>query len=119
MALIAALSALGLVIALTVRDHKLLGPGGTGAAVMMWAAAPLLLLIKLKWYGWSAEKTLWSAAALLAWAVLCGTGRPGLLLSTLFMDEPNVPQRLILRSFIGQAVFVVGIIAFALVDAFA
>lgn len=40
MALTAAISALALVIALTLRDHKLLGPGGTGAAVMMWVAGP-------------------------------------------------------------------------------
>jgi hypothetical protein len=38
-----------LVIALTLRDNQLLGPGGTGAAVMMWVAAPVVLLIKLKW----------------------------------------------------------------------
>ncbi len=119
MALIAAISALALVIALTLRDRKLLGPGGTGAAVMMWVVAPVVLLIKLKWYGWSAEKTLWSTAALLMWVIVCGTGRPGILLSTLFMDEPNVPQNVLLRSFIGQAVLIIGIIVFVAVDAFA
>ena len=119
MALTAAISALALVIALTLRDHKLLGPGGTGAAVMMWVAAPALLLIKLKWYGWSAEKTLWSTAALFMWVIVCGTGRPGILLSTLFMDEPDVPQRVLLRSFIGQAVLVIGIVVFVAVDAYA
>ncbi|MER7546495.1 hypothetical protein [Actinomadura sp.] len=119
MALIAAISALALVIALTLRDRKLLGHGGTAAAVMMWVAAPMALLIKLKWYGWSAEKTLWSTAALLMWVIVCGTGRPGILLSTLFMDEPDVPQNVLLRSFIGQAVLIIGIIVFVAVDAFA
>lgn len=119
MALIAAISALALVIALTLRDHKLLGPGGTGAAVIMWVATPVTLLIKLKWYGWSAEKTLWSTAALFLWVIVCGTGRPGILLSTFFMDDPHVSQRVLLRSFIGQAVLLIGIIAFVAVDVFA
>ena len=119
MALTAAISALALVIALTLRDHKLLGAGGTVAAVMMWVAAPVILLIKLKWYGWSAEKTLWSTAALFMWVIVCGTGRPGILLSSLFMDEPNVSQRVILRSFIGQGVLIIGIGVFVAVDVFA
>jgi hypothetical protein len=119
MALIAAVSALALIIALTLRDHKLLGVAGTGAAVMMWVAAPVILLIKLKWFGWSAEKTLWSTAALFIWVIASGIGRPGILLSSLFMDEPNVPQRVVLRSFIGQGVLIVGIGVFVAVDTFA
>lgn len=119
MALIAAISGLALVIALTLRDRKLLGFDGTGAAIIMWVAAPVTLLINLKWYGWSVEKVLWSSAALFMWVIVCGTGRPGILLSTLFMDEPDVPQHVILRSFIGQALLAIGIIAFAAVDAFA
>lgn len=117
MALIATLSALALVIALTLRDRKLLGPGGTGAAVMMWVATPVTLLISIPSSGWSAEKTLWFTAALFMWVIVCGTGRPGILLLTLYMDEPNVPQHVLLRAFIGQAVLTIGIVAFIIVDA--
>jgi hypothetical protein len=51
--------------------------------------------------------------------IVCGTGRPGILLSTLFMDEPDAPQRVLLGCFIGQAVLIIGIIVFVAVDAFA
>ena len=111
-------TALVLVIVLTIRDRKLLGPGGVTLAVAMWLTGPPILIVKLGWYETAPETALWVATFLMAWAIICGLGRPALLLSTLFMDDPDVPQRLLRASFVGQGVFVVGIIVFATFDAF-
>jgi hypothetical protein len=112
--------ALLVVIALTVRDHDLLGQSGTLAAVVMWACAPGIGVLRMKIIGaWSGDKVLWTSAALFVWVVICGLGRPALLLDMLFVDKANVPQRLIQRCFFGQVIFVIGVIGFLLIDALA
>jgi hypothetical protein len=81
----------------------------------MWVGMPILALLRMRWSGWSSEKTDWVTAAVLSWAVVSSLGRPAILLSRLFIDDPKTPQKLILRSIIGQVVLVIGIIAIVIV----
>lgn len=116
---LAVFASLALIIGLTVRDHQLLGNGGTLAAILMWMSAPIILTLRMKLgEDSSIEKSLWTSTGLNIWAILCSLGRPALLLDRLFMDDPNFPQQLALRSLVGQIVLMVGIIIFAAADTF-
>jgi hypothetical protein len=116
LALLAMLFTLSLVMGLTISDHKLLGRGGVLAGALMWVGMLILALLRMRWSGWSSEKTDWVTAAVLSWAVVSSLGRPAILLSRLFIDDSKTPQKLILRSIIGQVVLVIGIIAIVIVS---
>ncbi|MCO5974831.1 hypothetical protein [Actinoallomurus soli] len=118
MALIAVVVTLALVIGLTARDYKLLGPDGVLLATLMWLIAPVFALLRFRWMGWSYEKALWSIAVFFLWIAICGLGRPGLLLNKLFKDDSKISQRILLRSIIGQASLVLGIIILSIVVTF-
>lgn len=108
-----------LVIALTARDYKLIKPSGVLVASVMWVAGPVVAIVRFRWAGWPYDKILWVVFALFVWVVVCGLGRPALLLDKLFRDRTDVPQNILLRSFVGQLFLLAGLIALAVVAALA